>query len=384
MLNFDFYNPTRVIFGDDRIAELPKRIPSDARILVLYGGDSARRTGTLDEVLDALVGHPVFEFGGIEPNPTYETLSKAVELVREEKVNFLLAVGGGSVIDGAKFVAAAASYEGDGLDILNRRARILNALPIGVVLTLAATGSEMNNGAVVTHAATRTKYAFMSERLFPVFAILDPTRTFTLDGRQISNGIVDAFVHVVEQYLTFPVNSPVQDRFAEGLLLTLIEQGPKALSHPRDYDVRANLMWTASLALNGLIGSGVPHDWATHMIGHELTALYGIDHARTLAVVLPSMMKVRKDAKREKLLQYAERVWGLTDGEDDQRIRYAIARTSRFFEMLGVPTKLSAYNLGSDAVDAVIAQLEAHKMTALGEKRDVSLDISRQVLEGCL
>jgi NADP-dependent alcohol dehydrogenase len=384
MLNFDFYNPTRVIFGDERIVELPKRIPHEARILILYGGDSARRTGTLDEVLDALVGHEVFEFGGIEPNPTYETLIKAVELIKAEKIDFLLAVGGGSVIDGSKFIAAAACYEGDPLDLLTRRARVMNALPLGVVLTLAATGSECNNGAVITHLATQTKHTVMSERLFPQFAILDPTKTFTLDARQIGNGVVDAFVHVIEQYLTYPVNSPVQDRFAEGLMLTLIEQGPLALASGRDYDVRANLMWTATLALNGLIGAGVPHDWATHMIGHELTALYAMDHARTLAVVLPSMLKVRKEAKHAKLVQYAERVWGLTEGEEDQRIRYAIARTSKFFESMGLPTKLSAYTLGQDAVEAVLKQLEAHNMTALGEKRDVTLDISRKVLEGAL
>ncbi len=384
MLNFDFYNPTRVIFGDERIVELPKRIPHEARILILYGGDSARRTGTLDEVLDALVGHEVFEFGGIEPNPTYETLIKAVELIKAEKVDFLLAVGGGSVIDGSKFIAAAACYEGDPLDLLTRRARVMNALPLGVVLTLAATGSECNNGAVITHLATHTKHTVMSERLYPQFAILDPTKTFTLDARQIGNGVVDAFVHVIEQYLTYPVNSPVQDRFAEGLMLTLIEQGPLALASGRDYDVRANLMWTATLALNGLIGAGVPHDWATHMIGHELTALYGMDHARTLAVVLPSMLKVRKEAKHAKLVQYAERVWGLTEGEEDQRIRYAIARTSKFFESMGLPTKLSAYTLGQDAVEAVLKQLETHNMTALGEKRDVTLEISRKVLEGAL
>lgn len=384
MLNFDFYNPTRVIFGDERIVELPKRIPHEARILILYGGDSARRTGTLDEVLDALVGHEVFEFGGIEPNPTFETLIKAVELIKAEKIDFLLAVGGGSVIDGSKFIAAAACYEGDPLDLLTRRARVMNALPLGVVLTLAATGSECNNGAVITHLATHTKHTLMSERLFPQFAILDPTKTFTLDARQIGNGVVDAFVHVIEQYLTYPVNSPVQDRFAEGLMLTLIEQGPVALAAGRDYDVRANLMWTATLALNGLIGAGVPHDWATHMIGHELTALYGMDHARTLAVVLPSMLKVRKEAKHAKLVQYAERVWGLTEGEEDQRIRYAIARTSKFFESMGLPTKLSAYTLGQDAVEAVLKQLEAHNMIALGEKRDVTLEISRKVLEGAL
>lgn len=385
MLNFDFYNPTRVIFGQGRIADLNKRVPKDARVLVLYGGGSVKTTGTLNEVLANLGGRVVVEFGGIEPNPTYETMMRAVEVAKQENIDFLLAVGGGSVIDGTKFVAAAVNFDGDCKDILTSRGmKIKTALPIGVVLTLSATGSEMNNGGVITQLSSHTKSAFFHERLFPVFAILDPTKTYTLAPRQIANGVVDAFVHTIEQYLTYPVGGMVQDRFAEGLLLTLIEIGPKALANPEDYQLRANLMWVATMALNGLIGAGVPQDWATHMIGHELTALYNIDHARTLAIVLPSMLTVRKEAKREKLLQYATRVWHINEGTDDERIDQAIAATRQFFASVGVETSLSGHGVGAEAIDAVLAQLQAHKMVALGERRDVTLEMSKEILTRCL
>lgn len=385
MLNFDFYNPTRIVFGQQRIADINKHIPANAKVLVLYGGGSIKATGTLKEVLTALGEREVVEFGGIEPNPSYETLMQAVNLVKENNVDFLLAVGGGSVIDGTKFVAAASVYDGDALNILKTRgAAIKRALPMGTVLTLSATGSEMNNGGVVTHKSTHTKSAFFSPLLFPQFSVLDPTKTYTLPTRQIANGVIDAFVHTIEQYLTYPVNASVQDRFAEGLLLTLIELGEKALHNPQDYDLRANLMWVATLALNGLIGVGVPQDWATHMIGHELTALYNIDHARTLAIVLPAMLTVRQEAKREKLLQYAARVWQINEGSDEQRVTLAISKTRDFFERLGVDTKLSAYNLDATDVEKILVQLQAHKMVALGEKRDVTLEVSRQVLTLCL
>jgi NADP-dependent alcohol dehydrogenase len=381
MLNFDFYNPTRILFGQGQIAALANLVPEQARVLVLYGGGSIRQNGVYDEVMAALHGHAVLEFGGIEPNPTYETLMRAVELVRVERIDFLLAVGGGSVIDGTKFVAAAAQFEGDPWAILASRAPVERVLPFGVVLTLPATGSEMNSGAVVTKKATAEKRSFGNRKLYPQFSVLDPTKTYTLPVRQVGNGIVDAFVHVVEQYLTFPVDAKVQDRFAEGLLLTLIEDGPKALANPQDYDTRANLMWCATMALNGLIGAGVPSDWATHMVGHELTALYGLDHAQTLAVVLPAMLRVRKDSKRAKLLQYAQRVWGLSDGDEDTRIEAAIARTEQFFEQVGVKTRLSGYGLKADIIPPVLAALEAHRMVKLGEHRDVTLDVSRQALE---
>ena len=381
MQNFTFHNPTRILFGAGRIADLPRELPAGARVLITYGGGSVVKTGTLDEVKTALKDFAVVEFGGIEPNPTYETLMQAVELARREKIDFLLAVGGGSVIDGTKFIAAAIPFEGDPWTILSERAPVRAAVPFGSVLTLPATGSEMNNGAVVTRRATQDKLAFANRLLFPVFSVLDPTKTYTLPARQVANGVVDAFVHIAEQYLTYPADAQVQDRFAEGLLLTLIEEGPKALSEPDNYEVRANLMWTATLALNGLIGAGVPQDWATHMLGHELTVLHGLDHAQTLAVVLPAMLQERRAEKREKLLQYAARVWGLTDGDEEARIDAAIARTRDFFESLGVPTRLSGYGIGADAVPALVAQLERHGMTTLGERREIGLDVSRRVFE---
>jgi NADP-dependent alcohol dehydrogenase len=385
MLNFDFYNPTRILFGQQRIADIGKHIPSQAKVLVLYGGGSIKATGTLKEVLAALGERQVLQFGGIEPNPSYETLMQAVTLVKEQKIDFLLAVGGGSVIDGTKFVAAASVCEDDALHILKTRGgSIKAALPMGVVLTLSATGSEMNNGGVVTQKSTHTKSAFFSHHTFPQFAVLDPTKTYTLPTRQIANGVVDAFVHITEQYLTYPVDGYVQDRFAEGLLLTLIELGEKSLHNPEDYNIRANLMWVATLALNGLIGAGVPQDWSTHMIGHELTALYNIDHARTLAIVLPAMLTVRQEAKREKLLQYAQRVWQINEGDEQQRIELAIDKTRGFFERLGVDTRLSAYDLNNTDIEKILAQLQAHKMTALGEKREITLEVSRQVLTQCL
>ena len=385
MLNFDYYNPTQIVFGKGSVARLSQLVPADARVLVLYGGGSAERNGALAEVEEALGERTVQRFGGIEPNPSYETLMEAVALIRREKLDFLLAVGGGSVIDGTKFVAAAVDYPRDPWHILETfGTEIASALPFGAVLTLPATGSEMNNGSVISRKSIQAKLPFSSPHTFPRFSVLDPVKTFTLPPRQIANGVVDAFVHVVEQYLTYPVNAPVQDRYAEGLLQTLIEVGPQALALPEDYDVRANLMWAATQALNGLIGAGVPQDWATHMIGHEITAMFGLDHAQTLAVVLPAMLDLRREAKRDKLLQYATRVWNIDTGSDDARIDAAIARTRAFFESLGVKTRLSDYGIGTDAPERLLAQLEAHGMTALGEHRDMDLALSRRVLEASL
>lgn len=379
MQNFNFHNPTRILFGQGHLADLGREIPAGARILITYGGGSVVKTGTLDEVKAALKDFTVFEFAGIEPNPAYETLMQAVELARRERIDFLLAVGGGSVIDGTKFIAAAIPFAGDPWSILAEHAAIDSAVHFGTVLTLPATGSEMNSFAVITRRAGNDKLAFASPLVFPRFSVLDPTRTYTLPPRQVANGVVDAFVHIAEQYLTYPADAKVQDRFAEGLLLTLIEEGPKALQTPDNYAVRANLMWTATLALNGLIGAGVPQDWATHMLGHELTALHGLDHAQTLAVVLPAMLQVRRTEKRAKLLQYAERVWGLRDGDEDARIDAAIQRTRQFFESMQVPTRLSDYGIGADAIPALVAQLERHGMVALGEHQNIDVARSRQV-----
>lgn len=382
MLNFNFYNPTRIIFGGDTIAKINDYVPTEAKVLMLFGGESARKNGTLAEVREALGPREIHEFGGIEPNPSYETLMKAVELIREQKIDFLMAVGGGSVIDGTKFIAAAVNYTGDTWEILETHGtKITQALPFASVLTLPATGSEMNSGGVVTRKSTQAKLSFSSPYVFPQFSVLDPNKTFSLPTRQLANGVVDAFIHVMEQYLTYPVNAQVQDRFAEGLLQTLIEIGPKILEDSADYDTRANLMWAASMALNGLIGAGVPQDWSTHLIGHELTALYGIDHARTLAIVLPANLQVRRQEKREKLLQYAARVWQIVEGDEEQRIDTAIARTRAFFEQLGLPTRLSDYGLGETDIEIIITQLKSHNLTQLGEHKNVSLEISRQILE---
>lgn len=385
MYNFNFYNPTKIVFGKDRFNELDILVPKDAHILVLYGGGSVKKFGTLDRVLAALPNRQITEFGGIEPNPRYETLMKAVEVVKSEKIDYLLAVGGGSVIDGTKFISLASQYEGDALDLLRDRsfgASLTKALPLAAVLTLAATGSEMNNGGVVTSPIG--KLGFGNPLLYPQFSIVDPTLTFTLPETQVANGVVDTFVHVTEQYLTFPAEGRFQDRTAEGILQTLIEIGKATIDNPTDYDLRANLVWCATMGLNGLIGAGVPQDWATHRIGHELTALYGIDHAKTLAIVLPSLWNVMRQQKREKLLQYATRVWNLTEGTEDERIDLVIEKTRQFFESLGIKTHLSDYGIQAHQIDDIISALEAHGMTALGETKEITLEVSRKILEGAL
>ncbi|MDD2466787.1 MAG: alcohol dehydrogenase [Desulfuromonadaceae bacterium] len=381
MFKFDFQNPTKILFGEGRIGDISTEIPKHHRVLVTYGGGSIKKNGVLDQVKATLDGYSLFEFGGIEPNPSYETLMDAVQLVKKEKIDFLLAVGGGSVIDGTKFIAAAVNFQGDPWDILAKGSTVESSLPFGSVLTLPATGSEMNNGAVVTRRSLQTKLPFSSPLVYPQFSVLDPTTTYTLPAVQISNGVVDAFIHVIEQYLTYPVNAKVQDRFAEGLLLSLIEEGPSALKDPHNYAVRANIMWCATMALNGLIGAGVPQDWATHMIGHEITALHGLDHAQTLAIVLPALLTVKKAEKGDKLLQYAERVWGLTKGDDAERIDAAIEKTRAFFELMQVKTHLSDYGITKDSIPKLVAQLEQHGMVKLGEKKDVTPDVSKKILE---
>jgi NADP-dependent alcohol dehydrogenase len=380
MQNFTFHNPVKILFGKGQIASIASEFPMDAKILLTYGGGSIKTNGVYDQVKTALSRRTVFEFGGIEPNPHLETLLKAVDLVRAEGINFLLAVGGGSVIDGTKFIAAAVPFVGDPWDILAKKAPITAALPLGTILTLPATGSEMNGASVITKWETREKLAFINPLVLPRFSVLDPETTFSLPPRQISNGIVDAFTHVMEQYLTYPVNAPLQDRMAESILQTLIEVGPKTLANPTDYDARANLMWCATMALNGLIGAGVPQDWSTHMIGHELTALHGLDHGQTLAIVLPSMMQFKQSVKREKLLQYADRVWGITEGDEEQRISTAIAKTKTFFEAIGVSTHLSTYGIDARDIPAISEHLGMRGAIALGEHQDIGAAEVQQIL----
>lgn len=380
MENFVFYNPVKILFGKGQIANIAAEIPAEAKILITYGGGSIKTNGVYDQVKAALAGRNVFEFGGIEPNPHLETLLKAVELIRKEGIDFILAVGGGSVVDGTKFIAAAVPFKGDPWDILAKDAPVTAALPFGAVLTLPATGSEMNTGSVVTKWETREKLFFDSPLVFPRFSVLDPETTYSLPPRQISNGIVDAYTHVMEQYLTYPANAPLQDRLAESILKTLIEEGPKTLANPQDYDARANLVWSATLALNGLIGAGVPQDWTTHMIGHELTALHGLDHAQTLAVVLPSTLSIKRDRKWQKLLQYGERVWGIVEGDEEERVNLAIAKTRNFFESVGVRTRLSDYGVGLDTIPVIIDRFEKRGFVALGEHKDVNPQTVEQIL----
>lgn len=386
MQNFSFQNSTKIVFGDGQIQELAKLLPANARILVTYGGGSIKSNGVYDQVVKALEGKTWFEFSGIEPNPHYETLMRAVDMVKANQIDFLLPVGGGSVIDGTKFIAAAAYFEGETADaepwdILAKHTAVTRAMPLGCVLTLPATGTESNGNSVVTRASTHEKLAFGSPLVYPQFAILDPTTTYSLPPRQVANGVVDAFVHIMEQYLTYPVDAKVQDRFAEGLLITLIEEGPRALSEPTNYAVRSNVMWAATMALNGLIGVGVPQDWATHMIGHELTAMHGLDHAQTLAVVLPSVMQQQREQKRAKLLQYGRRVWNLCDADENALIDAAIAATRTFFEKMGTPTTLQGYGLDGSSIPALVDKLVQHNLLALGEHGDITPAVAREILE---
>ena len=383
MYNFEYKNPVKIVFGKGTIPSVVNEVPKGAKILMTYGGGSIKRTGVYDQVKDALKECDLLEFGGIEPNPHYETCMKAVEIVKNEKVDFLLSVGGGSVLDATKFIAAAALYpNGDPWDILEKRgiAEVEKALPIGAILTLPATGSEMNGNSVITKAATQEKKAFGSPLVMPQFSILDPECVFTLPDRQVANGVVDAFVHVLEQYLTFDVNSPLQDRMAEGILLTLIEEGPKVLANRKDYNAAANFMWSATMALNGMIAVGVPQDWATHMIGHELTAFHGIDHARTLAIVLPGMMSLKRNNKGSKIIQYGERIWGITEGNDDERIDTAIAKTVAFFESLGIPTTLPEYDVPATTIDKIKLRFKENG-TVIGEKNDIDFDGVEAILK---
>lgn len=373
MDNFTFHNPTRIVFGRGQIAAIDTELPRNARVLLLAGGGSIKQNGVHAQVKKALGSRATFEFFGVEANPDYDTLMRAVELVKKEKLDWILPVGGGSVLDGAKFVAAAINYAGDPWQILaDHGASVQSALPIGAVLTLPATGSEANGASVISRRAIREKLHFISPLVYPRFSILDPETTYSLPPRQTANGIGDAFCHVMEQYLTYPANAAIQDRFAEGVLRTLIEVGPKTLANPTDYDTRANFVWAATCALNGWIGVGVPQDWATHMIGHELTALHDIDHARTLAIVMPSLMNAQRTTKRQKLLQYAERVWDIRDGSEDARIDAAIAKTRSFYESIGIKTRLKDYDVPATTAAEVAKRLAARGMTSLGERGDIT------------
>ncbi len=383
MKNFEFFNPVKIIFGKGQLMKLSAHIPDNKKIMMIYGGGSILKNGVHDSILKALKSYTVIEFNGIEPNPRYETAMKAVELIKAEKVDFLLAVGGGSVIDVTKFIAAAALFgEGDPWDILAKYKPVKAALPFGAVLTLPATGSEMNSGGVITRESTFEKLAFASPLTFPQFSFLLPDAAATLPKRQVANGVVDAFMHTMEQYMTYPANAPLQDRFAESILQTLIEEGPKAYANPADYEAMSNLMWSATMALNGLIGCGVPQDWAVHMMGHELTAQFGIDHARTLAIIAPSHYAYNIESKKEKLAQYGERVWGITSGTLEEKAKAAIAKTTEFFHSLDVETKLSDYTKDFEGTAQQIStRFTERGWAGLGERQSLKPSDVEKVVE---
>jgi NADP-dependent alcohol dehydrogenase len=381
MLNFELYNPTNLVFGKGQIEKLASLVPQNAKILLAYGGGSIFKNGIHEQVITNLKGFEIVEFGGIEPNPHFETLMKAVDVIKAEKIDFILAVGGGSVIDGVKFISAAVNFEGNPMDILQKRLLIKeNAIPFGAILTLPATGSEMNSGAVVTIESTQEKLAFGGSALFPKFSICDPTVITSLPQRQLQNGVVDAYTHVLEQYLTYPHEGMLQDRIAEGILQTLIEVGPGIVENPADYTLASNFMWSCTMALNGLIQKGVPSDWATHMIGHELTALYGIDHARTLAVVGPNLYRVMFETKKAKLAQYGKRIFGLS-GSEEEVANAAIEATVEFFHKMGMQTKLSDYtdNYQSTA-DFIVKRFDERGWKGLGERQLVTLDKVKEIV----
>ena len=383
MNNFEFKNPTKIIFGKNTIKELENEIPKDAKVLLLYGGGSIKKNGIYDQVKKALVNVEVVEFGGIPANPEYATLIEALHVIKEESITFLLAVGGGSVIDGTKFLSAAAVFEGETpWDILTKNVKTVQGMPFGTVLTLPATGSEMNSGAVITRRETKEKLAMGGPGLFPVFSILDPQVISSIPQRQLANGLMDSFTHVLEQYMTYPVNGLLQDRFAESILQTIIEVAPKVLKDPTDYDAAANFMWSCTMALNGLIQKGVPGDWAVHAMGHELTALFGIDHARTLAVIAPSHYKYNFEAKKEKLAQYGERVWNITEGSIDDKAYAAIEKTVDFFHELGIDTKLSDYtNEYEGTAEEIAKRFTDRGWLGLGEHQDLSPDKVERIVK---
>ena len=381
MNNFEFCNPVKVVFGKGSIARLSALIPEGSKVLVVYGGGSIKKNGIYEQVTAALKDFHTYEFGGIEANPRYETCMKAVELVKRENIDFLLAVGGGSVIDATKFIASATFFEGDPWDILSKGGVIKKALPLGVVLTLAATGSEMNNGAVISRRETKEKYPFYSN--YPLFSILDPEVTFTLPPHQVACGLADTFVHVMEQYMTTPRQSRVMDRWAEGLLQTLIEIAPRIRENQHDYQLMADFMLSATMALNGFIAMGVSQDWATHMIGHEITALHGLTHGHTLAIVLPATLQVLREAKGDKLVQYGERVWGITSGTKEERIDEAIRCTEQFFRSLGLTTRLHEENIGQETIFEIERRFN-ERGVKYGENGNVTGAVARKILETAL
>lgn len=377
MYNFNYHNPVKVIFGKNTIPQIKNEIPAKSRILITYGSGSIKNNGIYKQAMDALSSFTTFEFGGIEPNPEYETLMKAVKIIKDKNIDFLLAIGGGSVLDGTKFIAAAAYHNGEeAWDILSKGATVKKAITLSCIMTLPATGSEMNSFAVISRREIKQKLAFGSPFLFPKFSVLDPLFLQSLPQKQKANGVADAFIHVLEQYLTFPNQAEIQDRWAEGLLLTLLQFGKDYVYQDYNYHTSANIMWAATCALNGMIGSGVPHDWATHAIGHELTALFELDHAETLVIILPGMIRAMKKEKEEKLKRFALHVFGIKT--ENYSIDRVVKSTENFFQSLGMKTRLSDFHINEKDFVKIINNLSKGKAINLGEQGLVN---EKKVLE---
>ncbi|MBU2018949.1 MAG: iron-containing alcohol dehydrogenase [Bacteroidetes bacterium] len=385
MINFEYHNPTKIVFGKDqynRLPELIKSVTTGKNILITYGGGSIFKNGIYDKAIAHLSEFEIVEFGGIEANPEFDTLMKAVEICRTQKIDFILAIGGGSVIDGTKFICGATHYASDPWEVLERKpgCAFEKAIPFGSILTLPATGSEANSGAVISRSSLKTKRTMGGPNFFPAFSICDPTAVASLPKRQIANGIVDAFVHTLEQYLTYPTDNLLQERQAEAILSTLIEIGPKVMENPANYELAANLMWCATHALNGNLRCGVPTDWATHMIGHELTALFGIDHARTLAIIGPRLFENQFEIKKEKLTQYGKRVWNLS-GDENQIAKAAIEKTESFYQSLGIETRLGDYTSEHQATGQLIKdRFEEREWLRMGEKQSITPEVAKNIV----
>ncbi|MGB0990340.1 MAG: iron-containing alcohol dehydrogenase [Halarcobacter sp.] len=367
-MEFSYHNPTAIEFGAGSIKTISDSINKDQKVLVVYGGGSIKKNGVYDQVIKALENHTFLEFSGVEPNPTVETMNKAVKIVKEENIDFILAVGGGSVIDGCKYLAAASLYDGDGWDFLDGTAEVQKALPLGVVLTLAATGSESNHLTVVSKKETDEKRMYFSNHSYPQFAVMDPSVMATLSDRQLGNGLVDAFVHTSEQYITYPTTALVNDGYAETLFRGLVQLA-NTWEDRRTKPWLENLMHIANQALNFQIGAGVPQDWSTHLIGHELTAYYNLDHARSLAVVQPYLLEVMGEEKEAKIAQLGKNVFGIQN--DNAGVIKAIEEV---YNKVGVPTKLSEYEIDDKVISNVQAALTKNGYTAIGENGTVTLD----------
>ena len=380
MNNFIFQNPTKLVFGKGQIAKLAELLPDNINLMLTFGGGSVTKNGVYDQVKEALKGRNFIEFWGIEPNPRVETLRKAVKMGKENNINFLLAVGGGSVLDGTKLIAAGIATDTDPWEIV-KGGVAKKQIPFASVMTVPATGSEMNGAAVISREETQEKYGFFGT--YPQFSILDPEVTYSLSPYQIACGLADAFTHVLEQYMTTPGQSRLMDRWAEGVLLSVKEIAPGIKHNPHDYDLMSDYMLSATLALNDFIRMGITQDWATHQIGHELTALHGITHGHSLAIAMPGTLRILKEQKKGKLLQYGERIFNITEGTEDERVEKAIEMTEQFYRSLGLTTRLSEEGIGMDTIETIASRFN-DRGDAFGENSNVTGDVTREILISCL